>query len=203
MLYRFLSPGRVCLYEADSGANPAGTTPAPDGNTTGQEAPPPANSGEKTFTQADLDRIIADRLAREEKKRTDAAEKARKDAEQKTLQEQGEYKTLAEQRAAELAAATAKLDAAKATEKTLERYQAALKAQLDTVRKDLPTHITALLDKLDPVDQLTWLAENQDALKPADPTPQQQQRPRGTPQIGANRQPAQPQNPPARKRSTL
>jgi hypothetical protein len=32
-------------------------------------------------------------------------------------------------------------------------------------RKDLPKHITALLDKLDAAEQLEWIAANQEALK--------------------------------------
>lgn len=188
MLYRLMSPR---LYDPDTGANPAGAIPGegtPNGNATGQE--PPANGGtEKKPTlaevlkqhglQGELDAIIAERLAREERKRKEAEEKARKEAEERTLQEQGEFKTLAEQRAAELAEARAKLEAAAADKKALERYQSALKAQLEAARKDLPAHITALLDKLDPVEQLTWLAENREAL--GGDTPQSKKPARGTP----------------------
>ncbi len=47
----------------------------------------------------------------------------------------------------------------------VQRYEAALKKHLDAARKDLPEHITALLDKLPVDEQLDWIAANQDALK--------------------------------------
>lgn len=52
---------------------------------------------EKKFTQADLDRIVKERLDRERKKSEDAAAKAKADAEQATMKEQGQFKELAEQ----------------------------------------------------------------------------------------------------------
>lgn len=45
-----------------------------------------------------------------------------------------------------------------------DRYEQALQAHLDAQRKGLPAHITALLDKLDAPDQLTWIAENRESL---------------------------------------
>lgn len=169
------------FFEADTGAGSGGAASmGADGNATGQtgQTAGDANGGagatDKKPTlaellkqhglQGELDAIVQARLEREKTQREAAAEKARKEQEAKTLEEQGNFKTLAEQRAAELAAAQARLEAGKATEKSLERYQTALKAQLDSARKDLPAHITALLDKLDPVDQLTWLAENRETL---------------------------------------
>jgi hypothetical protein len=66
----------------DPGENPTGG--APD-----KGAEP------KTFTQDQLDAIIADRLARERKKQEDAERKIREEAERKKLEENEEYKTLA------------------------------------------------------------------------------------------------------------
>lgn len=60
------------------------------------EGTPENKSEEKTFTQEELERIIAERLAREKKKREDAVKKAEEEAERKRLEEQGEYKELAE-----------------------------------------------------------------------------------------------------------
>ncbi len=45
-----------------------------------------------------------------------------------------------------------------------ERLEAALAAQLEASRKDLPAHIIGLLDKLDTADQLEWIATNREAL---------------------------------------
>ncbi|MBS4195338.1 DUF4355 domain-containing protein [Lederbergia citri] len=57
---------------------------------------------EKTFTQAELDKIIADRLAREQKKRDEAIQKERDEAERKRLEEAQQYKELAEKYREEL-----------------------------------------------------------------------------------------------------
>lgn len=58
----------------------------------------------KTFTQADVDRIIKDRLAREQAKATEAQAKAVADAEAKAMAEQGKYRELYEKQQAELTA---------------------------------------------------------------------------------------------------
>ncbi len=84
------------------------------------------------------------------KKAADAAEKAR-------LAEQGKYQELAEaaeKRAADLEPYKAKSD----------RYEAALTKLLTQERKDLPKHVLTLLDKLDPADQLDYIAENREVL---------------------------------------
>lgn len=51
---------------------------------------------EKKFTQADIDRIVKERLDRANKKKEDAIQKERDDAERKRLEEEGEYKELAD-----------------------------------------------------------------------------------------------------------
>lgn len=150
---------RHAYYSADTGA--------PSGGESVTTATEPAKT-EKTFTQAELDAIVKERLERAQRKAAEQAEKARADAEAKTLAEQGEFKALAEQRAAELEKAQRALESAKHTEKELERYQTALKKQLDAARADLPTPIATLLDKLDPAEQLEWLAENRAELTKGD-----------------------------------
>jgi len=51
---------------------------------------------EKTYTQADIDEIIKNRLAREKRKQEDAVKKATEDAEKRNLLEKEEYKALYE-----------------------------------------------------------------------------------------------------------
>lgn len=58
---------------------------------------------EKRFTQAELEDILKDRLAREKKAREDDKKKAEDEAERKRLEEQGEYKTLLDGAREELA----------------------------------------------------------------------------------------------------
>lgn len=45
-----------------------------------------------------------------------------------------------------------------------QRFEAALNGLLEKQRKAVPDHLQALLDKLDPVEQLEWLAGNTDKL---------------------------------------
>lgn len=51
--------------------------------------------------------------------------------------------------------------------KSAERYQEALNKLLTTQRAGLPEGIIKLLDKLDPADQLEWIAENKASVAPA------------------------------------
>ena len=78
------------------------TEPAPqDAQPTGAE-PGTKTEAAKTFTQAELDAIVTERLQRAQRKAEEATKKAAADAEAKHLQQQGEYKTLYEKLQAEL-----------------------------------------------------------------------------------------------------
>lgn len=72
---------------------------------------------EKTFTQSELDKIIADRLSREQKKRDEAVKKERDEAEKRQLEEQSEYKALYEKAQEQIA--TQQADALNAKRNTL------------------------------------------------------------------------------------
>ena len=150
------------LHEADPGT-PSGGNPADPPTSTGND---PVKT-EKTFTQADVDKIVSERLEREKRKATEQATKAKEEAEQKALAEQGEWKTLAEKYQAELATATATIESQKAHEKTIERYKEVLQKRLDMDMRGLPDAIVALLKKQDVADQMEWLASNPDMLKSA------------------------------------
>lgn len=68
---------------------------------------PAAEAGEKTektFTQAELESIVKERLDRANAKAEKAAQAAREDAERKAAEEQGEFKQLYEKTLAELEA---------------------------------------------------------------------------------------------------
>lgn len=119
---------------------------------------------ERRFTQAELDAVVRDRLEREKKQSERATAKAREEAEAKALADQAEWKTLAERRAEQLTAAESKAAEVETVQAKADRYEAALKTHLDAQRKDLPAHILALLDKLDPVEQIEWIAGNREAL---------------------------------------
>lgn len=103
---------------------------------------------EPKFTQADVDRIVRERLERERRKREEELERERQEAERKRLEEQQEYKQLYESLKAEM------LEAKKAalmaqvgyTEEQIKRYskyvtgsnEDELKATLEELRADIP-----------------------------------------------------------------
>lgn len=82
-------------------------TPATTGDATGAQAQ--TAEAAKTFTQADLDRIVQERLQRAQVKTQEAAQKAAAAAEAKVLAEQGEYQKLYEKLQAENTAAQARI----------------------------------------------------------------------------------------------
>lgn len=143
----------------------APTTGTAPGSTTGGNQAQPQT--ERTFSQADVDRIVKERLEREQGKATKAAEKARAEAEAKALAEQGDFKALSERQAkhiAELETQAADLAAAQAQ---LAKYEKALKTNLAAQLAGVPEHIQTLLNRMDVTEQMEWIAANQDKLKPA------------------------------------
>jgi HD-GYP domain-containing protein (c-di-GMP phosphodiesterase class II) len=155
----------LLMRAADSDVNPAsGSAPATENVNTVTE---PAKT-EKTFTQAELEAIIADRLERAKRKAETEQSKAREEAERKALAEQGEWKTLAEKHATEAQEARTALEAAKGYKDTADRYKAALEARVAADKKDLPESILALLNKSDVADQMEWLAANLASIKAVD-----------------------------------
>jgi colicin import membrane protein len=127
--------------------------PAPAAGPTNTDTQAP--TGEPSIPKSRFDEVNNElkRLKKAEEDRQKAADKAAEDR----AKEQGEWEKVARQhetKAAELEPFKVKA----------ERYEAALTAMLETQRKDLPAHITALLDKLDPAEQLEWIAANREAL---------------------------------------
>jgi NAD(P)-dependent dehydrogenase (short-subunit alcohol dehydrogenase family) len=114
--------------------------------------------------QAHIDRVLADRLERADRKAKEAADKAAEKAAADKAKESGEWQSLAETRGAKLAELDAKvtdlqtqLDNAQAD---LARHAQALTAQVESLAKGLPKGVADLLGKLDAVAQLEWLASN-------------------------------------------
>lgn len=138
---------------------PAITTAPATATANGSDTKP-----ERTFTQAELDAIVKERLDRakstSEKAQAEIAKKATEEAAAKN----GEWQKLAETRAAEIAEANKKLGELESATARLAEYEATIKLQADAAKKDLPAHILSLLDALPPVKQLEWLAKNADAL---------------------------------------
>ena len=93
---------------------------------TSTEAQPDKNS-EKKFSQAELDKIIKERLERESTKRKEAEDKIKEQAEREALAKNQEWEKLAKKREDELAEALQKI---KAHELNELRSKAAAKYQL-------------------------------------------------------------------------
>jgi hypothetical protein len=87
------------------------TQAAPDQPTAG-DTQPVAAQAERTFTQADVDRIITERLNKEKAKAESMAAKAREDAERKAAEEQGKFRELYEAAQKRIADTEARLKAA-------------------------------------------------------------------------------------------
>ena len=131
------------------------TNAAPTGTEPGQQT----DSG-RTFSQADVDRIIADRLSKEKAKAEAAVKRAQDEAEAKRLAEAGEFKALFEKANAEL---EAERTARKAAELASMRREVAS-------RHNLPA---ALADRLigDTAEELDADAKALIASLPKPPAP--------------------------------
>ena len=134
--------------------------------------------GDKKFTQADIDRIVTERLERASKKAEKDAEKLKSEAEEKALAEQKKFETLAEKRQTRITELEGEAATLKAEGEKTKRYEAALTKYRDAEAVSVPDHLKPLLEKLDVVEQIEWLAANKatliaqpDPKKPIPPTP--------------------------------
>jgi hypothetical protein len=114
--------------------------------------------GERTVPY-DRFKQVNDELATLKREKAQADQQRQADEEQR-LAQQNQFKELAESRQSKIAELEPR--AAQA-----ERYEAALKKHLEGLRRDVPEHLLPLLDRMDPAEQLDYLAENRDKLAPA------------------------------------
>lgn len=144
------------LFEADKST---GTGETPD--------TPPAQQA-ATFTQADIDRIVKERLEQEKRTSDEKARKAAEKAAADALKENADFKTLSEKQAASLLERETELMQTKTqfetTAQERDKYKTALEAHVKERRKGVPAHILEILDVLDPLAQMAWLDKNTDKL---------------------------------------
>ena len=143
---------------------PASTPATPEQKTdtpTGQSGGATASTDTISMTQADLDKLIAERLERERAKATKQADAARKAIEEKSLADQAQWKELAEKRAADLTALQAKADLAERQGVVIEQlYKTRLAGLSAPIRKAVES-----LPVDDMLARLAWLDSNEALFK--------------------------------------
>lgn len=100
--------------------------PQATGDTTTEQPADGAGQTPGMFSQADVDRIIADRLERERKRTEAALAKQQAEAERKAAEEQGQFRTLyerAQQQAAELEGRLKDMTIAQMRREVADRHQ--------------------------------------------------------------------------------
>ena len=121
------------------------------GSTSGQP------SADARFTEAQVNEIVKERLAREQTKAQKAQQATQAEAEKKRLADDAKWQELAEKTQAELAALKAEAERA-------ERLGAVMTAMYDNRLKALPANLRKAVESLpatDPLDRLAWLDANE------------------------------------------
>jgi len=98
-----------------------------------------------------VETIVEERLKRDRDSR-------KEEAATEALKEQQKFRELYEAEERKVKELSPKADSA-------DRYREALDAELVVRKQNLPPHIGGLLANLDPLEQLSWLRDNADALK--------------------------------------
>lgn len=145
------------------------------GNAPGSEATTtatPEKSGEKLFTQAELDKLIDDRLKREREKAKTQAEKAAKEADERRQVEQGEWQKVAEERKTRLEQLEPKSELAdRLSELVAKQLDSEIATWPDSVRAIMPSPESSLLERLEWAERTRPLAQELLAAKAPNGTP--------------------------------
>jgi hypothetical protein len=128
-----------------------GGDPGSSADDGGKGGAPAAGSGEskpeKTFTQADIDKIVKDRLAEQKRKLEGDAATAK-------AKEQGEWQAVAEKH-------EARVKELEPLEEQVTRYRGLLAAQIDAQIKDWPAEVKALDPGGDDLDaRMAWVEKS-------------------------------------------
>lgn len=151
-----------------SGA-PTGDAPGADG-----DDPKPAGNADDdntptlTFTQADLDRILADRLGRQEKKLRREFETTADKQKEDELADAAEWQTLADKRQKQIKTLEDKVSDLEKEAATAVKYGKALETYVTKLADGLPAPILALMDGMDQAAKLEWLTANRAQFVKAD-----------------------------------
>ena len=165
MALRLMFAILAMLWQSD----PAGGDP-PDGDD-GDTGDPPGNKGgaddTKTFSQADVDRIVTSRLTREKETlrsslRDEIKAELDDDRKKEDLKQKEEYKPLYEESQREV-------ERLKAVETDVTRMTTALEAVYASQLEDLPESTRKIADglekKFDVIERLEWITQLPDEFK--------------------------------------
>lgn len=167
----------VIYHEAESGVPSGGTQPPP-----APQTPPPAQppaQGAATLTQEQFNAALAEEKRKWKAQQDAAADKARKDAEDKAAQEKGEFEKLASERGTRLSQIETEHTA---TTERLTAYEAEMERQIKARLRSLPEEIKAMAPEGDTLARFAWLdkAEAAAAKLAATTTPGTPSGPRGS-----------------------
>jgi hypothetical protein len=155
------------LLETDGGGDP----PAGDGGDAKDD--PPAEPFKAFASKQEHDDyvegVLKERLERKDRKAKEEREAAERQAREKALQEQGEYKTVAEQRQETIVQKDAAISERDDRIEKLEADLEAMKPHRETnerraaeLMQNVPDSVKELLSDRDPLKQLEWLDKNPD-----------------------------------------
>jgi hypothetical protein len=117
---------------------------------------------DKLYTRAELEKIVNDsvkeRVARAQKKADEDKQRAAAAAKEQILKEQGDFKTLAEER-------EQKINELVPFQERAEKAEAALRALVDRELKDAPKHVQRLLADRSPAEAMDFINEFGDEWK--------------------------------------
>jgi hypothetical protein len=129
-------------------------------DTTAETQSTDSTTAGKTFSQAEVDQIVTNRLQREKEKAETQAAKAKADAEAEAAKKNGQFEQLATQRERELAEERSKREALEAEKTGLQSLQETAQALLDEQIKDFPEYVKDLLKGRPLKEQLEWVKKN-------------------------------------------
>lgn len=167
----------IYYHEGESGI-PSGGTQTPPAPAT-PPAQPPATGSAATLTQEQFNAALAEEKRKWKAQQDAAADKARKDAEDKAAQEKGEFEKLASERGQRLTELETQHGNATAQ---LTLYQEEMERQITARLRALPAEIKAMAPEGDTLVRFAWLekAEAAAAKLAATSTPGTPPGPRGS-----------------------
>ncbi len=137
-------------------------------NATGQSGQPAEqNSGEtqgRTYTQAEVEATIKERLERERKKQERDTAKQKEQAEAQALEARAEWEQLAGKRQITINTYESTIAELEPMRDRVGALEGVLGEYVKAEREALPQHILDLLDEMPVEKQLAWIAKNREVI---------------------------------------